>query len=209
MFSLPAQVGYGALFTAVFAESAGVPLPGETSVLTAGVLAGNGHLRLGVVIVVAALAAILGDNVGYWVGRRGGRRMLERDGLGAGHRRRALAAGDAFFARHGAKTVFWGRWVVGVRIVTAVLAGASGMRWRTFLAYNALGALAWSASLATFASLTGTAGALAVYAAGGLAAGGGVLAVAARWLRRRPRGDADESRAVIGTEADPAPVAAG
>lgn len=201
LVSIPSQVGYGALFTAVFAESAGVPLPGETSVLAAGVLAGRGNLNLLVVIAAATVAAILGDNAGYWIGRRGGRRVLERDGFLAGHRRHALAAGEVFFARHGAKTVFWGRWVVGVRVVAAVLAGSTGMRWRTFATYNATGAIAWASTLACLAAITGPAGAVAVYVAGVIAAGGGfgALVLGAR-RRRRGRG---------GQISDAEPVSAG
>lgn len=157
--ALPAQVGYGALFGLIFAESAGVPVPGETALFAAGALTRTGHLVLPAVIAVGAAAAMLGDNVGYWLGRRGGRAVLLRDGRLAGHRRRAVARGDAFFARHGARTVFLGRWVPGVRVVGAVLAGASAMPWRTFLLYNATGALVWSASVTGLAAVFGVAGA--------------------------------------------------
>lgn len=183
---VPAQLGYGALFAFVFAESAGVPLPGETALVAAGLLTRSGHLALGTVIAVAAVAAMLGDNLGYWVGRRGGRRLLERDGWMAGHRRRAVVRGDAFFAAHGAKTVFFGRWVSGVRIVAAVLAGASHMRWRTFAVYNAVGAVAWSATVAGVAALVGPVGAAVIYGAGLAAvAGTAVVTAGRRWLRKR------------------------
>lgn len=204
LLSVPSQLGYGALFGFVFAESAGVPLPGETALIAAGLLSRSGQLQLSIVILLAACAAMLGDNVGYWVGRRGGRRALEREGLLAAHRRRALVTGDAFFARHGAKTVFFGRWVTGVRIVAAVLAGATGMPWRTFAIYNALGAITWAASVASIAALTGPVGAAIVYAAGVVAAGGGgVLALVRAWLRRRR----DVAPSARKHEADvPAPV---
>ena len=119
LISVPTQIGYVALAGFVFAESAGVPVPGETALLAAGLLARSGQLSLPIVIAVAAVAAILGDNLGYVLGRRGGRALLVRDGRFARHRRKAVAAGDRFFARHGAKTVFFGRWVSGVRIVAA------------------------------------------------------------------------------------------
>jgi membrane protein DedA with SNARE-associated domain len=111
------------------------------------------------VIAVGAGAAVLGDNLGYWIGRRGGRALLVRGGPFAGHRRRAVAKGDAFFTRHGGKTVFLGRWVPGVRVVAAVLAGASAMPWRRFVVYNAAGALAWAGSVVSLAAAFGLAGA--------------------------------------------------
>src|SRR4051812_37630492 len=132
MFSIPSQVGYGALFGLIVAESSGVPVPGETALIGAGLLAGSGHLALPLVIAVAAAAAIIGDNIGYTLGRAGRRAPLPRGRFMKGHRRKAAETGERFFERHGAKTVFFGRWVAGVRIVAAVLAGASSMRWRTF-----------------------------------------------------------------------------
>lgn len=190
LVSVPSHIGYAALAGIVFAESAGVPVPGETALVAAGLLAGSGHLSLPVVIVVAAVAAMLGDNLGYLLGRRGGRKMLMRDGRFAHHRRRAVETGDRFFGRYGAKTVFFGRWVSGVRIVAAVMAGASLMPWRTFLAYNALGALAWSATVAGIAAFVGPIGAAVIYGAGIAAASGGALFASVRaWLRRRRAAD--------------------
>lgn len=186
ILAIPSQLGYGALFAFVFAESAGVPLPGETALIAAGLLTRSGQLALPAVIAVAAVAAMLGDNLGYWVGRHGGRRLLERDGWMARHRRKALTRGDAFFVKHGAKTVFFGRWVSGVRIVAAVLAGASHMRWRTFALYNAAGAVAWSATVAGIAALVGPVGAAVIYGAGIVAAGAGAALAGGRtWWRRR------------------------
>jgi undecaprenyl-diphosphatase len=183
---VPTQIGYAALGGFVFAESAGLPVPGETALIAAGLLAGAGHLALPAVIGVAALAAMLGDNLGYVLGRRGGRAFLLREGRFANHRRRAVEVGDGFFARHGAKTVFFGRWISGVRIVAAVMAGASEMRWRTFAIYNAAGALAWAATVAGIAAYAGPVGAAIVYGAGLALAGGGALVVGIRaWLRRR------------------------
>jgi membrane protein DedA with SNARE-associated domain len=188
LFPIPTQVGYAALFGLVLAESAGLPVPGETALLAAGALAGSGHLLLPAVIAVGTVAAILGDNLGYWIGRRGGRAVLLRDGRFAHHRRRAVAKGDAFFARHGAKTVFLGRWVPGVRVVGAVLAGASAMPWRTFLVYNATGALAWSASVSGIAAAFGVAGAATWMAVTfGAALLVGALAAARQRLRSRRR----------------------
>jgi membrane-associated protein len=184
IFSIPTQIGYGALAVLVFAESAGAPVPGETALLTAGVLAGSGHLALPLVIAIGSGAAIVGDNLGYWIGRRGGRALLLRDGWLAKHRHRAVAKGDAFFARHGGKTVFLGRWVPGVRVVAAVLAGASAMPWRGFVVYNAAGALAWAGSVATVAAAFGAAGAATWVT---ITFGGALLAGAITGLRARLR----------------------
>jgi undecaprenyl-diphosphatase len=195
VFSVPAQLGYGALFAFVFAESAGAPVPGETALLAAGLLARTGHLALPLVIGVAAGAAILGDNLGYWIGRRGGRSILLRDGFLADHRRRAVTKADTFFARHGGKTVLIGRWVPGVRVVGAVLAGASAMPWRRFLVFNALGGLSWAASVAGIAALLGAAGAATLVSATWMAAvAGGIIAKTLSRLRpRTPVADADEA----------------
>jgi len=187
LISVPTQIGYVALAGFVFAESAGVPVPGETALLAAGLLARSGQLSLPIVIAVAAVAAILGDNLGYILGRRGDRALLLRDGRFARHRRKAVAAGDRFFARHGAKTVFFGRWVSGVRIVAAVMAGATAMPWQRFVVYNALGAITWAATLATIAFVAGPVGVAIAYGAGVAAAGGGgaLLATVRGSLRRR------------------------
>src|SRR3954463_12974655 len=98
MLGVPAQLGYPALFALVFAESAGAPVPGETAVLTAGVLAGAGRLALPLVIAVATAAAVTGDTLGYWLGRRGGRAVLTRRGPLAGARAGAAPTGRGVFA---------------------------------------------------------------------------------------------------------------
>jgi len=181
---VPARLGYPVLALLVFGESAGLPLPGETALLSAGGLAAAGHLSLPAVIAVATLAAIAGDTLGYWLGRRGGQAFLTRDGLGAAHRRHALARADRFFARHGTLTVFFGRWIPGVRVVAAVAAGAGRMPWPRFALANGLGALAWAASVGTLAAAAGPTGAVAL-AVGGL--GLGLLTLIGAWLRRLRR----------------------
>jgi len=143
-----AHYGYAAVFLGVFLENTGLPVPGETMVLAGGALAHAGHLSLGWVIVIAILAAILGDNLGFFIGRNGGRRIVERFGARIGVTRARLAEFDRFFHRHGAKTVFVARFITGLRVVCAVLAGGSGMEWPTFLFYNASGAVAWSTTIA-------------------------------------------------------------
>lgn len=182
LFSLPAQVGYPALGALIFGESAGLPLPGETALLTAGGLAAAGQLALPVVILVAATAAIAGDTVGYWLGRRGGRAFLMRDGFLADHRRHAVLRADRFFERYGTATVFFGRWVPGVRVVAAVMAGATQMPWRRFAVANAAGALAWATTVATVAATLGPAGAAAL-AITGLTLG--IAGAAVGWWRHR------------------------
>jgi membrane protein DedA with SNARE-associated domain len=183
LLPIPSQIGYLALGGLILGESAGIPLPGETALITAGGLVAAGHLSLPLVILVATLAAITGDTVGYWLGRRGGRALLMRDGFGATHRRHAVLRADRFFARYGAATVFFGRWVPGVRIVAAVMAGAARMPWPRFAAANAAGALAWATTVSTLAVLAGPTGAV-VLAAGGLMLGAITFAVGV-WSHRR------------------------
>ena len=155
MLGVPVHLGYLALCLMIGGESAGLPLPGETSLIAAGVLAARGHLSLWAVIVIAAAAAIIGDNVGYLIGRRGGRWLLSRPGPFAGHRARLLAKGETFFQRHGALAVFVGRWLPVLRVTAAWLAGTHGMPWRRFMVWNGLGGIAWATSIGVAAYLVG------------------------------------------------------
>ena len=150
-----ARYGYAVVFFGVFLENAGLPVPGETVLLAGGALAHFGRLSLPWVIVTAIGGATLGDNLGFWIGRQGGRRLAERYGPRIGLTRRRLADFDAFFALHGAKTVFIARFVTGLRVFGAVLAGASGLRWSTFLFYNATGAVVWSTVIGAAGYLLG------------------------------------------------------
>jgi undecaprenyl-diphosphatase len=155
LIALPARLGYVILFALVAVESAGVPVPGETALLTGGVLARHGRFHIELVILVAATAAIVGDNLGYLIGRTGGRRLLERPGLFEKQRREILARGEPFFQRHGPKAVFLGRWVAGLRIAAAWLAGINRMPWPVFLFWNALGGIAWATSVGLLAYYLG------------------------------------------------------
>jgi len=155
LLKLPAHLGYVALAGLVGAESTGVPVPGETALIAASILAKDGRLRIEYVIAIAAVAAILGDNLGYVIGRTGGRKLLERPGFMEDRRREIIEKGEPFFAKHGAKAVFLGRWVAGLRIAAAWLAGINRMPWPVFLFYNALGGIAWAASVGTLAYLLG------------------------------------------------------
>ena len=140
----PEHVGYLAVAVFVGVEASGVPVPGETALIAAAVLASQGKLSIELVIAIAAAAAIVGDNIGYLLGRRFGRRLIERPGRTKPRRQVALARGEQLFDRHGAKAVFLGRWIALLRIWAAWLAGIAGMRWRTFLLWNALGGIGWA-----------------------------------------------------------------
>ena len=190
LFHVPTTFGYGLLFLLVGMESAGVPLPGETALLTAAVLAAHGRLSLPLVIVTAATAAMVGDNVGYLIGRSGLRRLLVRRGRFQGRRARFLEEGEAFFKRHGSKAVFFGRWVTGVRVVVAWLAGADRMPWPRFVLWNALGGVAWATSIGVLAYWIGSASS-SIVGAFGLVGGAVVVVAAAGYFvtrRRRDRG---------------------
>ena len=117
------DVGYPVLFALVAIETMGIPVPGETAIFTAGILASRDELQIEIVIAVAAAAAIIGDNIGFAIGRRYGRRLLLVPGPLEHHRRRVIELGEPFFERHGPKAVFLGRWVTGLRITSAWLAG--------------------------------------------------------------------------------------
>jgi membrane protein DedA with SNARE-associated domain len=138
------HAGYPTLALLVGLESMGVPLPGETALIAASVLAGAGHLNIVFVIAIAAAAAIIGDNCGYVIGRHGGRALLARPGPFEGARHAALEQGDRLFASHGGKAVFFGRWVSLLRIWAAWLAGATHMPWPRFLFFNAAGGICWA-----------------------------------------------------------------
>ena len=150
-----ARYGYFVVFFGVLLENAGLPVPGETILLAGAALARFGHLSLPYVVATAAAGAVLGDNVGFFIGRRGGRVLLERHGGRLGLTPARLDQFDAFFARHGAKTVFIARFVTGLRVVGAILAGASRLAWGRFLIFNAAGAVAWSVTFGVVGYLLG------------------------------------------------------
>src|SRR3981081_1949575 len=126
------------------AESSGVPVPGETALITASILASRGKMQIELVIPLAAAAAIVGDNIGYLIGRKGGRWLLERPGRFHRERLRVLETGEPFFQRHGPKAVFFGRFILGLRVWASWLAGATRMDWRSFVLWNALGGICWA-----------------------------------------------------------------
>lgn len=137
------QAAYLGLFFGVLAENAGLPVPGETLLLAAASYAAAGKLDVFTVAVLGATAAIAGDNLGFFVGRRFGRRVLER----GPSTRRALDRTDVFLDRYGVYAVFFARFISGVRVVAALVAGSSEMPWGEFLVANALGAIVWASAV--------------------------------------------------------------
>jgi membrane protein DedA with SNARE-associated domain len=164
--------GYPLLFLVVMCESGGVPVPGETALITAAVLASQGKLKIELVIPLAAAAAIVGDNIGYAVSRKGGRWLLERPGRFHRQRLRVLEVGEPFFERHGPKAVFFGRFLLGLRVWASWLAGATRMHWRSFALWNAVGGITWATAIGLGAYFLGHSASNAIEAFGlyGLAA---------------------------------------
>ena len=148
LLDLFASYGYAVVFAGVFLENMGLPVPGETALLAGAALAHFGQLSLGRVIATAIAAAILGDNLGFFIGRHGGRGIAERHGWRIGLTPDRLREFDRFFQRHGPKTVFAARFITGLRVVGALLAGGSGMQWPQFLFFNATGAVVWCTAVA-------------------------------------------------------------
>src|ERR671933_510124 len=144
LLSLIGHYGYLVVFFGVMLESTGVPLPGETILLAAGVMVQRGHLDLGYTIAFGIAGAVVGDQIGYWVGRKGGRPFVLRWGRYVFITPERLSRAEAFFERHGGKAVFLARFFSGLRVFGALIAGMSRMRWGTFLLYNALGGAAWA-----------------------------------------------------------------
>ena len=143
---LIAAYGYWALFALVAAESLGIPLPGETALIIAGIYAGHTHrLSPWLIFAVAAVAAIIGDNIGYWIGGKGGYPLARRYGHKVRLDERKLKIARYLFDRHGGTVVFLGRFVSILRMYAAFLAGTSRMRWRRFLPANAAGGILWAA----------------------------------------------------------------
>jgi membrane protein DedA with SNARE-associated domain len=147
--------GYPLLFLIVMSESSGLPVPGETALITAAVLASQGRLQIELVIGLAATAAIVGDNIGYLIGRKGGRWLLERPGVFHRQRLEVLHVGEPFFEVHGPKAVFFGRFLLGLRVWASWLAGATRMHWRSFVLWNALGGICWATAIGLIAYFLG------------------------------------------------------
>lgn len=151
ILSLIVHYGYLIIFLGVMAESAGVPVPGETALIASGILVQQSRLDLWYVVLFGILGAVVGDQIGYWAGRRGGRPFVHRWGRYIKLTPERLARAERFFQRHGGKAVFLARFVTGLRTFGAITAGVSRMRWGTFILFNALGGAVW----ATIAVLIG------------------------------------------------------
>jgi len=148
--------GYWTVALALLLENAGIPVPGETILLFASFLAkSNQQLSLPWIIVVATVAATAGDNIGYWIGRRGGRPLLDRYQRFFRVKQEHLHKGEQLFEKHGAATVFFARFIFGMRIIAGPLAGVLAMEWRRFALFNFLGAVTWVTTISLVGYLFG------------------------------------------------------
>jgi membrane protein DedA with SNARE-associated domain len=161
IINVTSSLGYG-LPAIIGLESMGVPSPGETALVLAAVLASQGKLQIWLVIVIGVSSAIVGDNLGYLLGRRLGREVLESKGPFQEYRLELIATGDQFFAKHGPKAVFFARWIALVRFAAAWLAGINHMRFRDFFFWNALGAISWGVTYGLVGYFAGSAAADAI-----------------------------------------------
>ena len=149
------EYGYWAVFFGVMLENAGVPVPGETILLIAGYFAATGEFHLVLVMLIAATGAVVGDNIGFAIGHHYGRGILLRFGRFIFLTPRRLEHMENYFASHGNKTILVARFITGLRVFAALLAGASKMPWRVFAVYNVAGAILWSVVITTLGYLFG------------------------------------------------------
>jgi membrane-associated protein len=177
LIDIPPHVGYAAVFALIAIETMGVPVPGETALIAAALLAHEGQMDIVVLVVFASAAAIIGDNVGFAIGRKGGRKLFLRPGPFHAQRHRVIEVGEPFFAKHGPKAVFLGRWVSGLRIASAWLAGMNGMSWPVFLLWNALGGIVWASAVGFGVYFAGHVAEDILKIAGPIAAAAFVLAI--------------------------------
>jgi membrane protein DedA with SNARE-associated domain len=155
--TLLGRFGYAAVFAFVAIESLGIPLPGETMLIAAALYAGASHqLSIGVIIVVAAAGAIIGDNIGFGLGHWGGYRLLLRYGPYIRLHEGRIKLARYLFQRHGGKVVFFGRFISVLRTYAAFLAGTARMAWPRFLVFNAAGGIVWATGYGTGAYLAGS-----------------------------------------------------
>jgi membrane protein DedA with SNARE-associated domain len=187
--SLPSAVTYPALFLLVLAESGGLPVPGESSIMVAALTASRGSLSIVAVLVIGSAAAVIGDNLGYLGGRVFGRRVLLWGSWQRDRRRRWLEEGDRFLDDHGAVAVIGGRWLPVARFTVAWLAGINHMPWRRFVVWNAIGGVSWVTTIGLAAYFIGHAAESAITALGLVGLFGLVVALAGHgiWSRRTSR----------------------
>jgi membrane protein DedA with SNARE-associated domain len=175
--------GLPLLFLVVMLESFGIPLPGETALIFFGVLASQGNYSIAWVIVVTAAAAIIGDNLGYWlIGRLGGRALFRRNRFLKRWADSVIPRAERIMQRRGAAAVFFGRFVAVLRYTVAWIAGLGRMDWWKFLLWNAVGGIAWATLVGLVAFYGGKAAADAIQRYGLLAAAGLVVLLVVGWL---------------------------
>jgi membrane protein DedA with SNARE-associated domain len=177
------QHGLPLLFVVVMLESFGIPLPGETALIFFGVLASQGNYSIASVIAVAAAAAIIGDNLGYWlIGRLGGRALFQRNRWLKRWSDTLLPRAESVMRRHGGKTVFFGRFIAILRFTAAWVAGLGRMPWWRFLFWNAAGGIIWATAVGLVAFYGGKAAADAIQRYGLFAAAGVVVLLVLAWV---------------------------
>ena len=147
--------GYLAVAGVVFLEDFGVPVPGETILILAAVYAGTGRLNIFLVALVGFCGAVLGDNVGFAIGHLGGRRLVLRYGRYVFITPERLDRATEFFERHGGKIIVVARFIEGLRQANGIVAGITGMHWRRFLLFNAIGAALWVGVWTTLGYVSG------------------------------------------------------
>jgi membrane protein DedA with SNARE-associated domain len=155
LWGLIGDYGYVAVAVLVLLEDFGIPVPGETVLIASAAYAGQGRLNIVIVAAVAFLAAVTGDNIGYAIGRTGGRHLVTRYGRYLLLTPARLARAEQFVTRHGTKIITVARFIEGLRQLNGIIAGITAMPWRRFLAYNAIGAALWVAVWATVGYLAG------------------------------------------------------
>jgi membrane protein DedA with SNARE-associated domain len=209
IINVTSGLGYG-LPAIIGLESMGVPSPGETALVLAAVLASQGKLQIGLVILIGVCSAIVGDNIGFLLGRRLGRDVLEAKGPFYEHRLEIIHTGDRFFEKHGPKAVFLARWIALVRFAAAWLAGINQMRFREFFFWNALGGISWGVTYGLVGYFAGSAAADAI-STFGLYALGVLLLLFVAWFsfhmrkRRREREERQGRRAEASADGEPRP----
>jgi len=193
--------GYWIVFFGVMLENAGLPVPGETILLAAGFFASEGHFSVPMVMLIATAGAVLGDNCGYWIGHRVGRGVLIKYGRFVFLSETRFRSMEKYFESHGDKTVLVARFITGFRVFTALFAGASHMRWRTFFIFNVLGAISWAVVMTLLGFFFGKSWELLeqyIKGAGFVLAGIVVIAIIVLQLIKRRKRIAEAERAAAG-----------
>ena len=149
------QFGYWAILVLVMLEDFGIPVPGETILIAASIYAGHQQLNVVAVGLVGFAAAVIGDNIGFAIGHFGGRALALRWGRYVFLTEERLTRAERFFAHHGGKIIVLARFIEGLRQANGIIAGISGMHWRRFLVFNAIGAALWVGTWVSLGYLAG------------------------------------------------------